>query len=173
MKMRIRRQLEADIQAEFFRVFPLKFPDIPQRLLFAVPNGGSRHTFEAANLKRQGVKAGVADVILLLPTEWHPFLCIEFKTQAGRQTEEQKDFQRQAELVVGKYVVARSVHEALEIVEAYITVPATMELLNVKKTRLWQLNERGLRITCKVGQRTLYRHTDIERFLGEDKKDRK
>jgi hypothetical protein len=114
------RQLEAHIQAQFFRVFPLKFPDIPPKLLFAVPNGGSRHAFEAANLKRQGVKAGVADVILLTPTEWHPFLCIEFKTQTRRLTEEQREFQRQAELVGGKYVVSRSAHEALEVVEAYL-----------------------------------------------------
>ncbi|MDR2791694.1 MAG: helix-turn-helix domain-containing protein [Tannerellaceae bacterium] len=57
--------------------------------------------------------------------------------------------------------------------EPYITVPAAMELLHVKKTTLWQLNKRGLLPTCKVGQRTLYRRADIERFLGEDKKGRK
>lgn len=42
-------------------------PQVPNKLLFAVPNGGSRHIREAANLKRQGVTSGVSDVILLIP----------------------------------------------------------------------------------------------------------
>ena len=53
---------EARIQTEFFDKVPLFFPSLPDRLLFAVPNGGSRHKVEAANMKRQGVKRGVADV---------------------------------------------------------------------------------------------------------------
>ena len=36
-------------------------------ILFAVPNGGSRHKIEAANLKREGVLAGVSDLILITP----------------------------------------------------------------------------------------------------------
>ena len=51
---------EARMQAEFFRKVPFLFPRLPDKLLFAVPNGGSRHKIEAANMKRQGVKAGVA-----------------------------------------------------------------------------------------------------------------
>jgi hypothetical protein len=115
----MRRSVEADIQAEFVKVFPLKYPAVPERLLFAVPNGGSRHVLEAANLKRQGVKAGVADVLLLVPTQWHPFLCIEFKTVSGKQSPEQKEFQKQVEDVGGKYVVVRSCYEALEAVDGY------------------------------------------------------
>lgn len=34
---------EARIQSEFFNKVPLFFPNLPDRLLFAVPNGGSRH----------------------------------------------------------------------------------------------------------------------------------
>ena len=46
---------EARIQSEFFNKVPLFFPNLPDRLLFAVPNGGSRHKIEAANMKRKGV----------------------------------------------------------------------------------------------------------------------
>ena len=38
------------------------FPELD--LLYHVPNGGSRNQLEAANLKRQGVKAGVPDLVL-------------------------------------------------------------------------------------------------------------
>lgn len=70
---------EACIQTEFFKLIPLYFPNIPDKLIFAVPNGGSRHIREAANLKRQGVKPGVSDVIVLIPKKGFASLCIEFK----------------------------------------------------------------------------------------------
>lgn len=34
-------------------------------LWFAVPNGGTRNLIEAVNMKRQGVKAGVPDLIVM------------------------------------------------------------------------------------------------------------
>ncbi len=37
---------------------------LPNILYFAVPNGGSRNLIEAALLKKAGVKAGVADLLL-------------------------------------------------------------------------------------------------------------
>ena len=43
---------------------------------FAVPNGGSRHKLEAINLKRQGVKAGVSDIVVLLDNK---ILFVELK----------------------------------------------------------------------------------------------
>ena len=42
-----------------------KHPEL--KLIYHVPNGGSRNTLEAANLKRQGVKAGVPDLCLPVP----------------------------------------------------------------------------------------------------------
>ncbi len=111
---------EADIQAEFFRNVKLFFPTLPDRLLFAIPNGGSRNILEAKNLKRQGVKAGIADVILLIPRKGFASLCMEFKTATGRQSDEQKEFQRQAEACGSKYVIVRSVASAIETVKDYL-----------------------------------------------------
>lgn len=111
---------EADIQSEFFAQVKLIFPQLPQKLLFAVPNGGSRHKIEAANMKRQGVTPGVADVILLIPKKGYASLLLEFKTQSGRQSDEQKEFQRQAELCKSKYVIVRSVKQAIEAMNQYL-----------------------------------------------------
>lgn len=111
---------EADIQSEFFNQVKLFFPYIPDKLLFAVPNGGSRNKIEAANLKRQGVKSGVADAILLIPKKGFASLCVEFKTKTGRQSDEQKEFQIQAEKCGSKYVIVRSVKEAIEKVKEYL-----------------------------------------------------
>ena len=58
-------QHEAEEQAALFRWALLSRGRIPELdLLFHIPNGGSRHPREAANLKRQGVKAGVPDLFL-------------------------------------------------------------------------------------------------------------
>lgn len=111
---------EADIQTEFFAQVGLVFPKLPEKLLFAVPNGGSRNKIEAANLKRQGVRRGVADVILLIPKKGYASLCLEFKTKAGIQSDEQKEFQRQAELCKSKYVIVRSVMQAIEEMWQYL-----------------------------------------------------
>jgi hypothetical protein len=111
---------EADIQTEFFNNVRLVFPNIPDKLIFAVPNGGSRNKIEAANLKRQGVKAGISDTILLIPSGNYASLCIEFKTEKGEQTEAQKEFQQQAESNGNKYVIVRSVTEAINEVKDYL-----------------------------------------------------
>lgn len=111
---------ESDIQSEFFEKIKLFFPKIPDKLCFAIPNGGSRNPIEAANLKRQGVKAGVSDVIILIPKKGFASLCIEFKTATGKQSEEQKEFQRQVEACGSKYVIVRSVAEAIETLKEYL-----------------------------------------------------
>lgn len=54
------KQYEADQQRKLFQwttFIRAKYPEID--LMFHIPNGGSRNKLEAANLKKQGVKAGV------------------------------------------------------------------------------------------------------------------
>lgn len=113
-KKRVVKHEEADIQTEFFdKVFKV-FPTLPRKLLFAVPNGGSRNKIEAANMKKQGVTPGVADVILLIPKKGYASLCLEFKTATGRQSDEQKEFQKQAEMCRSKYAIVRSAMEVIQ-----------------------------------------------------------
>ena len=112
---------EADIQADFFNKLKLLFPTLPDKLCFAIPLGGSRHKLEAINLKRQGVKSGISDVILLIPKNGFASLCLEFKTEKGKQSPEQIEFQKQAEACGNKYVVVRSVAGAIETVKEYLS----------------------------------------------------
>lgn len=112
---------EARMQTEFFKQVSIIFPNLPDRLLFAVPNGGSRHRMEAFNMKLQGVKRGVADVILLIPKNGFSSLCLEFKTANGKQSCEQKEFQQQAENNKSKYVIARSAMQGIEELKKYLT----------------------------------------------------
>lgn len=56
---------------------------------FHIPNGGSRNKAEAANLKRQGVKAGVPDLFLPVARCGCHGLFIEMKAQKGRVSSRQ------------------------------------------------------------------------------------
>lgn len=107
-------------QIKFFEQVQVYFPNLPDKLLFAVPNGGSRHIAEAANLRRQGVRRGVADVILLIPKKGYASLCLEFKAKKGTQSDEQKEFQRQAENCKSKYVIVRSAKQAIDELKKYL-----------------------------------------------------
>lgn len=58
-----------------------KYNGIP---IYHIPNGGSRNKIEAANLKRQGVRAGVPDLCVPIAQRGYHGLYIEMK--AGRNT---------------------------------------------------------------------------------------
>jgi hypothetical protein len=114
------RHLESRLQQNCVTWFRLQYSKIG-RLLFAVPNGGSRNLREAQIMKGEGVTAGVADMILLVPRGSFSSLCIEFKTDRGRQTDSQRDWQALTEQNSNKYVVCRSFDEFREAVEMYLT----------------------------------------------------
>ena len=59
-------------------------------LLFHIPNGGTRDAVEGKHLKQQGVKPGVPDLFLPVPSGQYHGLFIEMKTDKGRATREQR-----------------------------------------------------------------------------------
>lgn len=113
------RHIESSIQRNCFTWFRLQYPRL-RLLLFAVPNGGFRNKREAGIMKAEGVTAGVADVILLKPSGGYASLCVEFKTEDGRQQPSQKEWQTAAEGAGNKYVIVRSFDAFKEEVENYL-----------------------------------------------------
>ena len=61
-------------------------------LLYHIPNGGSRNRLEAANLKRQGVKAGVPDLCLPVARGIHHGLYIEMKYGKNKTSVKQDEW---------------------------------------------------------------------------------
>ena len=53
------------------------------RLLFHIPNGGSRHKAEAGRFRAMGVKAGVPDLCLPVPRGGKHGLFVEMKRTKG------------------------------------------------------------------------------------------
>ena len=67
-----------------------RIPEID--LLYHIPNGGSRNRIEAANLKRQGVKAGVPDLCLPVARGKYHGLYIEMKYGKNKTSEKQEEW---------------------------------------------------------------------------------
>ena len=57
--------------------------------VFHIPNGGSRNKAEAANLKRQGVRAGVPDLCIPVANGGYHGLYIEMKAGKNKPTDNQ------------------------------------------------------------------------------------
>lgn len=112
------RHIESEIQKHCIMWFRLRYPHLA-KVIFAVPNGGHRNAREAAIMKAEGVTPGVADVILLVSRGGFNSLCIEFKTEKGRQTKLQKEWQEQAEKHGNKYVVCRSFFDFSKTIKEY------------------------------------------------------
>ena len=110
---------ESTIQRNCIAWFRLQYPEY-RSILFSVPNGGRRDKVTAAILKAEGAVAGVADVIMLLPRHGYASLCIEFKTPKGRQSDNQKAWQKAVEENGSKYVVVHSFDEFREEIENYL-----------------------------------------------------
>lgn len=89
-------------------------------LLFSCPNGGARNIVTAKIMKAEGATAGVSDLILLLPSGKHHALCIEMKTDKGRQSDSQKQWQEAVEEKGYKYVICRTFDDFVKEVTSYL-----------------------------------------------------
>lgn len=113
------RDLEHRLQCACVRWFRLAYPQHHHNL-FAVPNGGYRTPSTAAKIKAEGALPGVSDLILLIARGGYHGLLIEMKTDKGRQSEAQREWQRLIEADGYKYVVVRSIEEFIKVVTDYL-----------------------------------------------------
>lgn len=113
------RHLEDSLQKSCVRWFDYAHPKYRLRIHHS-PNGGYRNAIEAAKFKQMGVRAGFPDLILLIPNKFYPFCGIELKIKTGRQSENQKAYQKEFESIGALYVVVRSLDEFIKVVEDYL-----------------------------------------------------
>lgn len=73
---------EDEHQIAFFQWLKLAYPDI-EIGTFHIPNGGKRNPY---HVKAMGIKAGVPDIFMPVPTKKYPGLFIEMKRPGIRST---------------------------------------------------------------------------------------
>ena len=101
-------------------------------LLFAIPNGGKRSRWEAAQVKAEGLVAGVADLALMVPASGKHGAFIEMKKETtvwkgGKPTtvrtyqrDSQREWQKAVEAQGYAYMVCRSFDDFHGFVEDYL-----------------------------------------------------
>lgn len=94
-------------------------PDHMRPIVAAVPNGGQRDAREAANLKTQGVLAGMPDLIILFPGGIQVF--VEMKApDEGRLSLAQKNLHPHIVSLGHTVLVAYSAEEALALLREFV-----------------------------------------------------
>lgn len=112
---------EKRIQMECLSEFRKLYPSIASKgLLFHVPNECTEKRFDTLRTSANGVCAGVSDLILLIPRKGYGALCIEMKTPTGKQSQAQKQWQKNVTEAGQKYVVCHTVEEFVKEVNRYL-----------------------------------------------------
>lgn len=129
---------ESGLQSACVAWFRLQHPSL-RPLYLSIPNGVPLGTASAAQFIREGLTAGAADTILLVPASGYHGLCIEFKiavdewhggrrtTRKTYQTPEQKRWQEAVESQGYKYAVVRTFDEFRSLVAGYLDGRRTQE----------------------------------------------
>ena len=82
--------------------------------VFSVPIGGLRKAIDMVMLKREGLLTGASDVVIMLPNKT---VFMEFKTDNGKQSQKQKDFQAVCLQMGLEYYLVWSSFEAVSIIK--------------------------------------------------------
>jgi hypothetical protein len=104
--------LQSEIVKWFNNNYCLKHHS-PRCCIFSVPNGGFRNKIEAIKMCATGLKAGVSDLIVLLPNR---AVFIELKIEKGIQSPVQKDFEQIVTNLGFEYFLVRSLDEFKKII---------------------------------------------------------
>lgn len=120
------RHLESKLQQSCVKWFDLQYPALRMNL-FAIPNGGRRSKVEAGIMKGEGVRAGVADMFLAVPSDraiisgrvYHG-LFIEFKYGKGKQSPSQIMFQKSVSEQKYLYAVVSTFESFQKLVNEYL-----------------------------------------------------
>jgi len=82
---------------------------------FSVPNeAAGRSAVAQMQLISMGLRSGCSDLVVLTPPT---VIFLEVKTPDGKQSENQKKFQRKVESMGYRYEIVRSVEDAMAVIE--------------------------------------------------------
>lgn len=119
---------ESQLQQQCVAWFRAQYPQYAMLLTHVANEGNGNHVTGAIH-KAEGTVAGVPDLLLFMPA-WYvgdgvvnlmAVLGIEFKTPTGKQSQQQKDYQRMFEAAGNKYVIVRSFEDFRREVNSHIS----------------------------------------------------
>lgn len=114
MKIQLFQSSEYDEQ-----VVVVKYCDLKRIACFAIPNGGSRNKIEAARMQASGVKAGVPDLCIPVPSGQYHSLYIEMKFGKNKTSPAQDAWIERLRKLGHKVCVCYGAGEAIDEIEKY------------------------------------------------------
>lgn len=111
------RKLESPIHIGIVNYLNLAYGARKDVYFLHVPNGGSRHPAEAAELKRMGTKPGVSDLLIFRGMFPH---WLEIKSEDGVVSDYQDEFLLVVGMLGHKHAVVRSVLEAKDVIDGWL-----------------------------------------------------
>lgn len=129
--MTVRTPREAEEQIALFDWARLASGTLQElKLLYHIPNGGSRNRLEAIHLKQQGVRSGVPDLCLPVPRGGYGALYIELKRQKGGHLEpKQREWLDALNAAGNLAVLCRGWMEAKATLEMYLAMEKSIPQL--------------------------------------------
>lgn len=119
-KKRKHTQPEARIQASCVEWLWNTYPETRGNFIH-IPNEGNRDSkMDGAMRKALGLVAGAPDTFLFMSRHGLHGLAIEFKTDTGVQSQEQKAFQARLEQNGYAYYICRSLEQFKQIINNYL-----------------------------------------------------
>lgn len=112
---------EQELLMDWCKLLENRYPEL--KLLYHIPNGGSRNAVEAANLKRQGVKAGVPDLCLPVARSGFHGLYIEMKYGKNKTTEKQNEWLEALKEQGYFTTVCYGAEDAERVLSSYLRIP--------------------------------------------------
>ena len=101
------------------QVVVIQYCDLMRIPCFAIPNGGSRNRIEAARMQASGVKAGVPDLCIPVPSGEYHSLYIEMKYGRNKTSPMQDEWIERLRKLGHKVCVCYGANEAIDEIEKY------------------------------------------------------
>ena len=98
----------------FFNTFCLKNSN-PKSFCYSVPNEG-KDKMEQIMKKAIGMRKGVSDMVLMFPNGVHIYC--EFKTEIGKQSDDQKEFEQICKSLGNEYHLIRSLEQFQDVIRS-------------------------------------------------------
>jgi len=105
---------EHDLQSELVE----HLEKVPDMYVFAIPNAGFRTLRMGARMKREGMRAGMADLGVMMPAGRIGWLELK-RAKRSQQSIQQKAFQQRCLRLGHPYAIVKSLDEAKKILKLW------------------------------------------------------
>lgn len=147
--------------------------------MFAVPNElGTNNALTTMLSKATGLLSGVADTVVILPTK--DLIFVEFKTDIGKQSPAQKDFEKRVTNLGYKYFIIRTFDEFKKIIitlskngmNNLATLYIKADVLKTLYDTIQKKGSKGVELTISTSDKNNDYNQNVSAWVAQTKEER-